>query len=130
MTASGGRVLVVGGPRTGKTTLAVHIAAQTNSPVHHTDDLIGSFDWSSASEVAATWFSQPGPWVIEGVAVVRAVRKWLATNDGKPADRVVLLQQPKVARNGGQRAMAKGHDTVWDEVVGELRTRGVEIEER
>ena len=42
------RVCIVGGPRTGKTTLA-----STMLEPLHTDDLIGTLDWSEASEFIA-----------------------------------------------------------------------------
>jgi hypothetical protein len=43
------RLVIAGGPRTGKTTLAAELAGKTGAPVHHTDDLIGGFAWSDAS---------------------------------------------------------------------------------
>jgi broad-specificity NMP kinase len=86
------RVCIVGGPRTGKTTLA-----STMLDPLHTDDLIGALDWSAVSEIIATqWMSKSGPWVIEGVALVRALRKWLERNAaGKPCDRVIVLRTPE-----------------------------------
>ena len=120
------RVCIVGGPRTGKTTLA-----STMLDPLHTDDLIGALDWSAVSEIIATqWIPKPGPWVIEGVALVRALRKWIERNAaGKPCDRVIVLRTPKVELTPGQAAMAKGHETIWREVEPQLRKRGVEIVE-
>jgi len=120
------RVCIIGGPRTGKTTLA-----STMANVLHTDDLIGQFDWSGVSEhVATDWLARPGPWVIEGVAVVRALRKWLAANaDGAPCDRVIVLTEPLVELKKGQAAMTKGHEKVWQEVRPLLLARGVAVEE-
>jgi hypothetical protein len=142
---AGERLCIIGGPCTGKTTLA-----STMENVLHTDDLIGELqphrdglqhdshelarrwvDWSGVSEhVATTWLTRPGPWVIEGVAVVRALRKWLADNaDGKPCDRVVLLTEPRVRLSKDQEMMAKSHAKVWEIVRPLLRSRGVAIEE-
>jgi leucyl-tRNA synthetase len=68
--------------------------------------------------------------VIEGVALVRALRKWLERNAaGKPCDRVIVLRTPKVELTPGQAAMAKGHEKIWREVEPQLRKRGVEIVE-
>ena len=118
------RTLIIGGPKTGKTTLSQSYAC----PVRHTDDLIGKLDWSAASAEVATWFDAPGPWCIEGVAVVRALRKWLATHpDGTPADRILFLTEPKIPVTAGQAAMTKGIDTVWEEIEGDLLLRGVDI---
>lgn len=118
------RVAIAGGPRCGKTTLASALGV---APVRHTDDLI-SKGWSEASAEAATWFDETGPWIIEGVAVPRALRKWLAAHpDGKPCDIVYWLDTPHTELTKGQRGMLRGCETVWREIVGELERRGVEI---
>lgn len=139
------RIVILGGPKTGKTTLAQHLVR--TEPVHHlvwgvnarsTDDLIaelahlGKDAWSEASLlIAARWFKEPGPWIIEGVAVTRALRKWRAAHDRRvlpPVDRVIRLTTPHVALVKGQAAMAKGEKTVWDEVEPWLRQHGVSIQ--
>jgi hypothetical protein len=121
------RTVVAGGPRTGKTTRADELAAATGAPVRHTDDVQG-LDWSAASLEVSTWFGAPGPWVIEGVAAGRALRKWLAAHPtGMPADRVYWTPSPLVPRTPGQEAMAKGCETVFREILPLLRARGVEV---
>jgi hypothetical protein len=125
------RVLITGGPRTGKTTLSESTARELGITAHHTDDLIGKLDWSAASAHVAEWMKTPGPWIIEGVAIPRALRKWLAAHpDGKPADRIVFLENVKasIPLTKGQAAMGKGLGTVWAEIMPELRARGVQIE--
>lgn len=118
------RIVVAGGPRTGKTTYA---GTLTPHPLH-TDVLVGTVPWSGASEEVAEWFDRPGPWVVEGVAAVRALRKWLAAHPtGKPCDSVRWLAEPKVSRDRGQETMAKGCETIWAEVLPLLRKRGVTI---
>ncbi len=124
------RVIIAGPPRTGKTTLAADIArALRLDPlaVQHTDELVGVLEWSEASAEVATWFTPDGPWVVEGVATVRALRKWLAANDGKPADRIYWLAVPRVELTRGQDIMTRGTYTVWESVFPTLRARGVPV---
>jgi hypothetical protein len=116
------RTLITGGPRTGKTTLSRNYA----EPTHHTDDTIGR-GWSEASAEVARWINRPGPWVIEGVAVPRALRKWLEAFDGKPCDELIVMTHPHVALTPGQMRMAKGVYTVLDQILPELEQRGVKV---
>lgn len=119
------RIVIIGGPKVGKTTTADR--DYDPALVKHTDDTV-KMGWSEASTHVATWLDEPGPWVIEGVAAVRALRKWLASHStGKPCDEVRVLTKPRVPRSPGQMAMAASHSTIWSEVRGELRRRGVTI---
>lgn len=121
------RVLVAGGPRVGKSTLSEFAAKRLGVPAQHTDDTI-ELGWSNASAHVSQWFDKPGPWVIEGVALPRALRKWLAANpDGQPCDVIYWSNDNKVPRTVGQEAMAKGCFTVWADVMCELVSRGVPI---
>ena len=123
------RVAIAGGPCCGKSTLAERMRGRVDAPeVQHTDDLVDVLQWSEASAEVATWFTADGPFIVEGVAVSRALRKWLAANPtGKPCDVLYHLTNPFLARTPGQKTMAKGEDTVWDEIAPELRARGVEL---
>jgi hypothetical protein len=122
------RILIAGGPRTGKTTFAAQLSDASGAPVRHTDDLVGKLDWSAASAEVATWFDEPGPWIVEGVAVGRALRKWLAAHpEGTPADTIYWALNAKVACTPGQISMAKGCLTVWTEVLPQLTARGVQV---
>lgn len=122
------RIVIAGGPRTGKTTLANELAGERGQTAKHTDDLI-SLGWSEASQVCADdWLNAEGDWIVEGVSAPRALRKWLQANpEGKPCDVVHWLSVPHVELTKGQAAMAKGCLAVWIEVFTELRSRGVEI---
>lgn len=145
------RICITGGPRTEKTTLAIGIAMRTHdtgcpmTPVphegdctcsphtlRHTDDLIGKLEWSDASAEAARWLDEPGPWVIEGVAVSRALRKWHDQHPDQPppVDRVIYLENPHEDLSKGQAAMAKGVRKVHDEVEAWLNEHGITTEYR
>lgn len=121
------RLVIAGGPQAGKTTLADSIFRDWLT-IHRSDDLKG-YMWSEASLVASTWLDEPGPWICEGVAMPRALRKWLARNpgDSKPADKILWLGEPVAPRSRGQHAMALGCDTVFRKILPELEQRGVEI---
>ena len=119
------RIVVLGGPRTGKTTYAATLGGR----VRHTDDAM-DLGWSEASAEVARWMVQDGPWVIEGVAGARALRKALATSTERPCDRVVVLSDPWAELTSGQRTMTKGCVAVFAEIRAELLARGVEVETR
>jgi hypothetical protein len=119
------RVVIAGAPRTGKTTLADEITRSAR----HTDDLVPTHGWSGSSYEAAQWFDAAGPWVVEGVAVPRALRKWfLGHPEGRPCDLAVYVAHPCVPVTPGQMTMARGCWTVWVQVLGELERRGVEVQ--
>ena len=121
------RIVIAGWPRAGKSTYANEIGRDRRMPVLHTDDLIVKMDWSACSEfVAREWMTAAGPWIIEGVAAARALRKALAYDPkGKPCDVVVNMTRPFAALTPHQATMAKGCDKVWREVEPLLRARGV-----
>lgn len=121
------KIAIVGGPRTGKTTLGEAMALRSGTALLSTDSLI-ALGWSEASQaVAALLLTEPGDLIVEGVAVARALRKALAQTDGAPCGRVIVLESPHVALTPGQATMAKGVATVWTEIVDVLRGRGVEV---
>ena len=122
------RVGLTGVPRSGKTMQANACAAHGYA-IRHTDDLIGKFEWSALSLEVSRWFEASGQFVIEGVAVPRALRKWLARHpDGKPCDVVLWMGTPRLKLTPGQVAMGKGAWTVLQEIRPELEARGVRVE--
>lgn len=119
---------IAGGPRTGKTTLATELALRSGTALLSTDALIG-LGWSEASQaVAAQLLTASADLIVEGVAVARALRKALGQTAGRPCDRLLVLERPRLELSPGQRAMAKGVDTVLAEILPELRARGVAVE--
>jgi hypothetical protein len=125
------RIVVVGGPNTGKSTLAHALGQGLPEPTHQvrsTDELVGVLEWSEVSAEVARWLDEPGPWVIEGVATARALRKWLAAHPGERLDlTVVLLSKAFGETSKGQAAMGKGVATVWNEIVIEVLARGARV---
>lgn len=123
------RIAICGGPKTGKTTLAARLheeqMRQWGRPIvdiegpllRHTDDYI-KLGWSEASQAACRYLDDPGPWIIEGVAVSRALRKWRDQHPGEPppVDRVIYLSEPRERLKYGQRVMASGVATVHAQI--------------
>lgn len=127
---AGGRVLIMGAPRVGKTTLAESIRETFDGDkliTRHTDELVGKMPWSQASDEVVSWIRTPGPWVIEGVAAVRAVRKWLDQFPGLPAEVIFWATQPRAERTPKQESMAKGCATIWKPVRDEIASRGATV---
>lgn len=123
------RIVIAGGPRTGKTTFANGLAKTYSMPVRHTDDLIASHAWSEASDEVARWLSDGGTWIIEGVATVRGLRKWLAANpDGVPFDKLYVTTRAHEELTPGQQTMGRGTATLWREIAPELLRRRAVIE--
>ena len=129
--ASNLRVCIAGGPMTGKTTLARKMALSlAGVAVRHTDDLIVGHSWGEMSDLVCGWLSEPGPWVIEGVAVVRGLRKWLRENEtGRPCDRFIFMRHQLGDPNGGQKRMSMQCEAIWTDIGGDLTLidRGVEV---
>jgi broad-specificity NMP kinase len=135
------RIVICGGPRTGKTTLANEMfsgaapgfeSAGLIASVRYTDDLIGKLEWGEDSAEVARWFDSLGPWIIEGVTTVRALRKWHANHYGErpPVDCVILLTTPYEPLSKGQATMAKSIENMFRDIEPWLREHSVEIEER
>lgn len=109
--------VIVGGPKTGKTTMAPE--------AKHTDDLI-PLGWQDAKRAVTQWIDAGHD--VEGVQAARGLRQWLRDNpEGKPCDEVVWLSTPKEARTQGQANMGKAVDTVMREIAPELARRGVAV---
>lgn len=109
--------VIVGGPKTGKTTMAPE--------AKHTDDLI-HLGWKDAKHAVARLIDQGHD--VEGVLVARGLRQWLRDNpQGKPCEEVVILTTPKQPRTAAQASMAKGVETVLRSITPELERRGVKI---
>jgi len=125
------RILITGWPRAGKTTLSTELETELGIAVRHTDDLIGSLDWSAASAEVALWLAEPGPWIIEGVSIARALRKYREAHPGEPppCERLICLRSPYVVLTGRQEGMGRGVDTVMRELEPWLVAHGLDVEQ-
>lgn len=124
------KILIVGVPKAGKTTLAAKIGAETKFREYHTDDIIDNSRFIDHAFVVKAWFEKEGPWIIEGCIVPRALRKWLQMHTGKPCDQLFWMANPKEELSKEQTTFAKGCLKVIDEIREELIKRGVRVEER
>lgn len=140
------RLVIVGGPSRGKSTLAHELHVEHGWPVYCGDpaskvvhqkpyttylpeglDFAG--DTGAAAWVAENWFRLPAPWICEGHVMARALRRWLSRwlddNDpdrlgvdpGYPCDRIIVLDREAHRETvRGQEAMHKGCMRVWWEI--------------
>lgn len=125
------RIVVVGGPRCGKSTLA-RWYRERGTPTFCGDPLSKvkepepgvtylpegldfSGDKGAAQWIVDNWFSMRGPWLCEGHVMARALRR--CVNRPTPCDKVLLLPVPKVDQTPGQLAMTKGVMKVWGEIA-------------
>ena len=130
------RVIIIGGPRTGKSTLSERLQSELGiETLHNSAELESLFpvdrpeSWSQQSEHASKWFDEDGDSICEGVQMARALRKWLRANPGKPLDAdLFLLRQPMVPQRDGQKAMMKGVESVFREIEPELIRRGARVQ--
>jgi hypothetical protein len=129
------RVVIVGGCRLGKSTLARSLGL----PIFCGDpsDKVKDFErgvtylpsglgfGSEASRwIVDNWLPMPGPWVLEGHVAARVLRKWLrldVPNDDQrevyPCDRVILLSNdPWVELLPGQARLNDSVAEQWAQI--------------
>lgn len=110
------RIAIIGWPGTGKTTLAQKLSEELGIPYRSTDDVI-NLGWGADSLEVASWLDESS-WIIEGVALPRALRKWreLHPDEKAPVDKVIRLKKVHRALPPGAISMGKGVDTVINEI--------------
>lgn len=107
------KICIIGWPHTGKTTLAKSLGGGRST------DEVMDLGWSEASAEVSTWFDIPGPWIVEGVAIPRALRKWHERNPDMPPpiDKIIHLHKVHGELTTGQISMGKGIDTVMGKIA-------------
>lgn len=108
------RIAIVGGPRTGKTMLAL-LAISDGRTIVHTDDYMKVI-WAEVPRSIIAKCAPLGRFVIEGVMVARALRA------GLEVDAVLYLDEPRAEQSPGHRAMSKAVSTVFGEWRSKHRT--------
>lgn len=78
-------------------------------------------DWAAQSHfICNNWFQMDGDWVIEGVGVVRALRKWINYYDSKPpCYNIIYIKNYHPAAGellDGQESMTKSIESIWNEI--------------
>jgi GTPase SAR1 family protein len=115
------RIAIIGPPGSGKSTLGERLSKELSIPLLSTDSVI-HLGWSNASLEVSNWLNRPS-FIIEGVALPRALRKWqwLHPKMPPPVDKVIKLSTNYRALKRGEIAMAKGIETVFNEIRWWLR---------
>lgn len=136
------RVVVIGGPRTGKTTYATKLAKQlgahlastgkrTQQPegLVSTDNWMHKSNWAELPDHVITDLKKRDSFVLEGTQAARVLRRWLTRDpETVKVDKVLVFGRPWVARTPGQESMAKAVRTIFRDLQPLLQKAGIEIE--
>lgn len=137
------RIVVVGGPRTGKTTyatelakkLGVHLAStgkrtEQEGGLVSTDNYMKRGTWKEVPDLIINDLRNRDSFVLEGTQAARVLRRWYKQNPDEPKlDKVLVFGRPWVQRTPGQIGMAKGVQTVLTDLAPLLARAGVEMEQ-
>lgn len=118
------RIVIAGGPKAGKTTLAGKLK-QGPAPIVHTDDWRHEA-WTDVPDRILEHLQElGGSWVLEGVQALRVLRRALDQGADLGVDRVVYIRGSHEKLTPRQSAMAKGVHTQWVGLKPRLRESGV-----
>lgn len=119
------RIAITGSPGSGKSTLAKALSAILGIDLKSTD-ATSVLDWSEASTEVSLWFDWPGDFIVEGVVIPRALRKWQLRNPDRPPplDKFIIIPEPKILLT------KTGQQTMQKQVVGLADTQRAWIGER
>ena len=116
------RILIVGGPRTGKTTLSRELQEETRLPTFHTDDFLHLKDFRAQTTATTNWLLVEPDYIVEGVHTVYALRRLLEERyEGeKPAplpDLIHFCEKPFERLHTGQERLWRGVNTVMYDLL-------------
>lgn len=136
------RIVVLGAPRSGKTTYATKLAKQLG--VHlgstgkrteqenglvSTDNYMKRANWATLPDVIIKDLKDREDWVLEGTQAARVLRRWLRDDLGGPkVDKVLVFDKAWVPRTPGQEAMGKGVRTILKDMMPLLVKAGIPVE--
>ncbi len=114
------RIVVIGGPRTGKTTYATKLARQVGAHLASTgkrteneaglvstDNYMRRANWKTLPDVVIKDLRGRENWVLEGTQAARVLRRWLRESpDEVKVDKVLVFNRAWVPRNPGQHGAA------------------------
>ena len=111
------RIVIVGMPASGKMPLARELSALYGLPILHTDEIEGA-DWSETSEVASEGFDGDSGFIACGMAIPRALRKWIRRNEhaARPYSIAIGMWEPRGELTDAQLRMGRAAEDVWRQV--------------
>lgn len=150
------RIVIVGGPRTGKSQLARALRRRgyptfcgdphdkVKEPEPGVTYLLEGMGMGSDSSryIVDNWLTMRGPWVLEGHIMARVIRKWMKDHEAEsaypsaddwPFDRIVVFphQHPDAEITTKQASMHKGViETTWRGVRDYFEGMTIEIDWR
>ncbi len=111
------KIVIAGGPRTGKSTFATRLNKELNIPIVSTDNYIAC-GWSEAPHEIINDIKDLDNYILEGVNCGRVIRKLNEKGLDICFDKVYYLGEPVVKyEKKGQESLAKGCKTVWLDVI-------------
>lgn len=121
------KVVVIGVPRSGKTTYA--LSQYHKDIIIHTDHMLSrDLEWSAKSELIVHSMKTKTDFCIEGCDAVRGLRKFLKGNPGKPpCDKVIWLGESREELSNSQKGFGKGCKKIFFDILPELNKLGVEV---
>lgn len=121
------KIVIAGGPRTGKSSFARKLNEKLNIPIISTDNYIAC-GWSEAPHKIIEDIIDLPDYILEGVNSGRTIRKLVEKDIKLEFDKVYYLEQPMVEYDKkGQAALNKGCKTVWLDVIPSLDDAGIEV---
>lgn len=122
------KILISGFLCTGKITLAQELSKEHGClTIYHTDDIL-NYNWEEMSIKVMNWILKD-EYVIEGVTVIRGLRKLITTYPNMKLDDITLyyLTYSKTQFTKQQMSMNKGIQTIFMSIHGLLKERGLNI---
>lgn len=120
------RIVIAGGPRTGKSTLFRSMALDYAMAVG-TDDFMDR-QWADVPDAVIDVLQKHDEWLLEGVNAARVLRRWIRDRDDFPGiDVCYYLTKPMTTRTKAHESMSKAIETVWRDVLPRLVADGTVI---